>query len=74
MGEYLEFDDVEGFGVGTEGRPGQRTFFVQIRVDGRRVTLKCEKQQVQALSLSLQKLLEDLPSPDRKSTRLNSSH
>jgi uncharacterized repeat protein (TIGR03847 family) len=63
MGDLYEFDDVDGFGVGTVGMPGQRTFFFQVRVDGRRVTLKCEKQQVGALGQYLQKLLEDLPSP-----------
>lgn len=63
MGDFLEFDDVDGFGVGTIGMPGQRTFFVQIRTGGRRITMKCEKQQVSALSHYLQKMLEDLPSP-----------
>ena len=63
MSEFLEFEDVDGFGVGTVGVPGQRTFFVQIRAEGRRVTLKCEKQQVAALGQYLEKLLEDLPSP-----------
>ncbi len=63
MGDLYEFDDVDAFGVGTVGLPGQRTFFVQVRADGNRVTLKCEKQQVAALGQYLQKLLEDLPSP-----------
>jgi len=63
MGDLYEFSDVDGLSVGTVGMPGQRTFFVQVRADGQRVTLKCEKQQVSALAQYLQKLLEDLPSP-----------
>lgn len=63
MGDLFEFSDVDGFAVGTVGVPGQRTFFVQVRADGQRITLKCEKQQVSALAQYLEKLLEDLPSP-----------
>jgi uncharacterized repeat protein (TIGR03847 family) len=63
MGVFFEFSDVDAFGIGTVGVPGQRTFFLQVRAEGQRVTLKCEKQQVGALGQYLQKLLEDLPSP-----------
>jgi len=63
MGVFYEFEDVDGFAMGTIGAPGQRTFYVQVRTDGQRVTLKCEKQQVAALGQYLDTLLEDLPSP-----------
>lgn len=63
MGDLFEFGDVDAFTTGAIGAPGQRTFFVQIRSDGRRVTLKCEKQQVDALTHYLQRLLSDLPTP-----------
>lgn len=63
MTVFYEFDDVDSFAVGTVGAPGQRTFYIQVRADGKRVTLKCEKQQAAALGQYLDKLLEDLPGP-----------
>ena len=50
MGVFFEFDDVDAFTVGTVGRPGERTFFLQARGNGQRVTLKCEKQQAAAIA------------------------
>jgi uncharacterized repeat protein (TIGR03847 family) len=64
VSELWEFGDVDTFTAGALGRPGQRVFFVQIRAEGRRLTLKCEKQQVAALADYLSKLLADLPPPD----------
>lgn len=63
MGELYEFDDIDSIAVGAIGLPGQRTFYIQVRAEGQRVTVKCEKQQVQALSQYLQRLLDDLPAP-----------
>ena len=63
MGDFFEFDDADAFTTGAVGPPGLRAFFVQVRAGGRRVTLKCEKQQVGALAQYLQRLLSDLPSP-----------
>ena len=31
MGVFFEFDDVDAFTVGTEGRPGERVFYLQAR-------------------------------------------
>ena len=42
------------------------TFYFQLRADGQRITLKCEKQQVAVLSQYLQKLLDDLPAPSER--------
>jgi uncharacterized repeat protein (TIGR03847 family) len=64
MSGYFEFDDVETFTAGALGQPGSRTFLLQARGDGRRVTLKCEKQQVGALAQYLRQLLSDLPAPN----------
>ena len=64
MSGYFEFDDVEAFTAGALGQPGSRTFLLQARGDGRRVTLKCEKQQVGALAQYLRQLLSDLPAPN----------
>jgi uncharacterized repeat protein (TIGR03847 family) len=63
MSERFDFDDVEVFTTGAIGVPGQRTFYFQVRHDGRRVTVKCEKQQVAALAQYVAGLLADLPSP-----------
>ncbi len=64
MSELWEFNDVETFTAGAIGRPGQRVFYLQVRDAGQRVTVKCEKQQVNALAEYLNRLLEDLPAPD----------
>ena len=61
MSVFHEFDDVEKFTVGTEGPPGARVFFLQIRAEGTRVAVKCEKQQAAAIANYLTKVLSDLP-------------
>ena len=64
MSGLWEFGDVDTFTTGTLGTPGQRTFFVQVRAGDTRVTVKCEKQQVSALSDYLGRLLTELPAPE----------
>lgn len=61
MSIYLEFDDVDAFTVGAIGRPGERTFLIQARRGGERITVKCEKQQAAALAEHLRTVLHDLP-------------
>jgi uncharacterized repeat protein (TIGR03847 family) len=61
---FFEFGDIDAFTAGAIGLPGQRVFLLQARAEGRRVTLKCEKQQVGALGQYLRQLLSDLPAPD----------
>jgi uncharacterized repeat protein (TIGR03847 family) len=61
MSIFFEFDEVNAFTVGTVGRPGERTFLLQARVDDQRVTVKCEKQQTAAIVQYLRKVLADLP-------------
>lgn len=61
MSAFYEFDDVSAFTVGTVGRPGERTFLLQARGDGRVVTVKCEKQQTAAIVQYLRRVLADLP-------------
>ena len=58
-----DLDDVEVFTTGAVGDPGGRTFFLQARVTVTTVTVKCEKQQVEALATYLGQLLNDLPTP-----------
>jgi len=59
----FDFGEVDAFTAGTVGPPGQRVFFLQARAAGQVVTLKCEKQQVEALGQFLERLLQDLPAP-----------
>lgn len=54
-------DDVDAFTTGTVGRPGQRTFFLQVRSGGARYDIKCEKVQVAAMADFLRNVLQDLP-------------
>jgi uncharacterized repeat protein (TIGR03847 family) len=61
MSVFYEFDEVSAFTVGTIGRPGERTFLLQARADGTRVTVKCEKQQTAAIVQYLRRVLADLP-------------
>ncbi len=58
---YAEFDDVDEFAVGALGEPGQRVFLLQCRHGDDRITIKLEKQQAQAMSVYLRRVIEDLP-------------
>ena len=55
-----DFDPVSRITVGAVGQPGQREFYLQARTGLRLVTLKIEKQQVQALAIGISQLLEQL--------------
>jgi uncharacterized repeat protein (TIGR03847 family) len=61
----IDMDSVQSFSVGTEGEPGNRTFFFQARgeIDGRigTVSFKCEKVQAALLAEAMGKLLGDFP-------------
>ena len=63
MSVYFDFDDVDAFTTGALGVPGQRTFFIQVRRMGERVTIKCEKQHTAALADFLRQLISDQPPP-----------
>ena len=64
MPGFFDFDDIDTFTTGAVGRPGQRTFFLQVRNAGQNVNVKCEKQQVAAIAQYVRRLLSDLPTPD----------
>lgn len=64
MGVFFEFDEVDGFGVGAIGEPGQRVFYLQAKAGSLQLDIKCEKQQVAAIAEYLRKVLNDLPAPD----------
>jgi uncharacterized repeat protein (TIGR03847 family) len=61
MSESFEFDEPEVFTTGTEGPPGQRVFYLQVRHGGNVISVKLEKQQVAALGEHLARLVADLP-------------
>ncbi|ADG73031.1 conserved hypothetical protein [Cellulomonas flavigena DSM 20109] len=55
-----EFDWPDRVVVGTVGRPGERTFYLQVRTGGRATSVVLEKQQSAALADLLEELLDDL--------------
>ncbi len=61
MSASHDFEAVDRFTVGAVGEPGQRTFLFQAQAGEVQVSVKCEKQQVAALSEYLQGVLADLP-------------
>jgi uncharacterized repeat protein (TIGR03847 family) len=61
MSVFFEFDSTDAFTTGALGEPGKRTFVLQLRAEGQRITIKCEKEQVAAMSEYLRKLLADAP-------------
>lgn len=61
MSFFIEFDEVDEFSATAVGEPGSRVFFLNARSGGRRVSVRCEKQQVKAISMYLRQVLNDLP-------------
>ncbi len=57
----LDVGTVDTFTTGTVGPRGQRVFFLQATASSGVVSLRLEKQQVQAMSDHLENLLADLP-------------
>ena len=62
MTVFREFDSTDAFAAGAVGLPGARTFYLQVRGENEAVSIKCEKEQVVALSAFLRKMLDDAPS------------
>ncbi len=54
------YDQPDRFVVGTVGRPGERTFFVQARQGRRLTSVVAEKQQVEVLAEHLDRVLDEL--------------
>jgi uncharacterized repeat protein (TIGR03847 family) len=61
MSESYDFDRPDVVVPGTQGEPGQRTFFLQAIDQERICSFKIEKQQVAALCEYLEGILADLP-------------
>ena len=64
MSVFFEFDEVDNFAATAVGEPGSRVFYLHARAGTQRVTVKCEKQQVTAISQYLRRVLSDLPPPE----------
>jgi uncharacterized repeat protein (TIGR03847 family) len=58
MARSFDLDPVDGLGVGTEGPPGRRQFFLRARRGPESVILHCEKFHVQTLVLRIRQMLE----------------
>jgi uncharacterized repeat protein (TIGR03847 family) len=58
------FETPERFVVGTVGRPGERTFYLQVVANGEIVTVALEKAEVAALAEGLQVLLQQVSGDD----------
>ena len=59
-----EFDWPDRLVVGTVGRPGERTFYLQARTGTRTASVALEKQQSAVLAETIDQLLHDLASQD----------
>src|SRR5262249_39427403 len=75
--QVYEFEPPERFVVGTVGAPGERTFYLQARGEGRLVSVALEKVQVSLLAEKLDELLVEanrrfgLTLPDIEATALS---
>lgn len=56
----IELDPVTHITAGAIGKPGQRTFFIQAEKGLERVSLVCEKEQVQALADAVDEMVTNL--------------
>ena len=60
MARVIDLNPVIRITTGAIGKPGKRVFYLQAEGESRRISLICEKQQVQALGVGLQEFLQDL--------------
>lgn len=66
MSVFIEFDEVDDFSASAIGEPGSRVFYLSARSGSQRVTVRCEKLQVKAISTWLRNVLHDLPPSDHR--------
>lgn len=69
MDFFADFDFVDVITSGAIGEPGQRTFYIQARAGARIVTIRCEKQQVAAITKYVRRALAHLPIPEGQPPR-----
>jgi uncharacterized repeat protein (TIGR03847 family) len=63
---FFEFDEVDEFTASAIGEPGSRVFYLSARHGRQRVTVRCEKLQVKAISTWLRNVLNDLPPSENR--------
>ena len=66
MTMFYEFDEVDEFSASAIGEPGSRVFYLSARHGRERVTVRCEKLQVKAISTWLRNVLNDLPPSEHR--------
>ena len=66
MSVFFEFDEVDEFSAGAVGEPGARVFYLSARSGRQRITVRCEKLQVKAISTWLRNVLNDLPPSENR--------
>jgi uncharacterized repeat protein (TIGR03847 family) len=60
MARVIDLNPVTRITAGAVGKPGQRVFYIQAETPTQRITVLCEKQQVQALGLGVQEYLQEV--------------
>jgi uncharacterized repeat protein (TIGR03847 family) len=63
---FYEFDEVDEFSASAIGEPGSRVFYLSARHGRQRITVRCEKLQVKAISTWLRNVLNDLPPSENR--------
>lgn len=63
MSDSYDFRAVTHFTSGAIGDPGQRVFYLQVGDESGHVSVRLEKQHVQALAHYFRSVLDDLPAP-----------
>jgi uncharacterized repeat protein (TIGR03847 family) len=60
MARVIDLNPITRIATGAIGKPGKRVFYLQGEGPERRISLICEKQQVQALGVGIQDFLQEL--------------
>lgn len=60
MARVIDLNPITRITTGAIGKPGKRVFYIQGETPDRRISLICEKQQVQALGVGIQEFLQEL--------------
>jgi uncharacterized repeat protein (TIGR03847 family) len=64
MPEVYDLNPITHITTGAVGEPGNRTFYLQAKEGHRLVTLLCEKQQIAAMAMGIEQLLEQIAQKD----------
>jgi uncharacterized repeat protein (TIGR03847 family) len=70
MSSSFDLDPVTKIAAGAVGEPGERVFYIQGRSADQVVTLLVEKEQVRALAVSIEQMLDALPDPHAEESEI----